>query len=519
MPAGVLVVGAGPVGLTMAAELARYGVTVRIVDKAAQRTDKSKALVVWSRTLELIDRMGGGAAFAAAGRKVVAVNITAGAKRVAHVGFDAVDSPHPYALMLPQSETERLLEAHLNGLGVEVERRVELTGFQAKGRGVAVDLHHADGREEAILVDWLIGCDGAHSRVRHGVGMEFEGNTLPSDWVLADVHLAGLPTAPSELDMYWHSDGVLALFPIAPGRYRVIADVSTADATRGSVPTLAEVQALVDRRGPGGITATDPVWLSAFRINERMVADYRAGPVFLAGDAAHIHSPVGGQGMNTGMQDACNLAWKLALVCRGAAEEPLLGSYSIERRAVGRQVLAATGRATNLAVLKSVALQSIRNHAASLACSLAPVRRALANTLTELSIGYPESPLTRPSREHHGGPAPGERAPVLVPSHPVGAGSTPRFALFAEADAGGQTVLARYRELLEPECRPPFAGGGTWLVRPDGYVAVVAQRGSWGEIEAYLDRVAGSVNAPPPAASAARAPAVLPGSGGDAPTG
>ena len=225
-----LVVGAGPVGLTMAAELTRYGVGVRIVDKAAERTDKSKALVLWSRTLELIDRMGCGAAFVDAGFKMRAANIIAGGSQIAHINLAALETPHPYGLMLPQSDTERLMEQHLNSLGVQVERRVELARFAADDERVEATLRRADGSEETVEAAWMIGCDGAHSTVRHGLGMQFEGDTLPSNWVLADVHLAGGPTPPDELALYWHADGVLVLFPITPGRYRVIADVGEAKA-------------------------------------------------------------------------------------------------------------------------------------------------------------------------------------------------------------------------------------------------------------------------------------------------
>ena len=186
-------------------------------------------------------------------------------------------------------------------------------------------------------VAWLIGCDGAHSTVRHGLNLTFEGDTLMSDWILGDVHLTGWTKDPHEVNTYWHADGVLVVFPISPERFRVIADFGVAQGNeRRADPTLAEVQAVLDRRGPGGIRISDPIWLAAFRINERKVTNYRAGRVFLAGDAAHVHSPAGGQGMNTGMQDACNLAWKLAMVIRGVANaEPLLESYNLERSAVG----------------------------------------------------------------------------------------------------------------------------------------------------------------------------------------
>jgi 2-polyprenyl-6-methoxyphenol hydroxylase-like FAD-dependent oxidoreductase len=476
----VLVVGAGPVGLTMAAELARYGVSVRIIDKTASRTDKSKALVLWPRSLELMDRMGCAASFIEAGFKVTATNMIAGDRQLAHIRLDQLETPYPYALMLPQSDTERLMEQHLNSYGVQVERQVELTAFTPGADQVAATLRLADGQQETIEPAWMIGCDGAHSSVRHGLGMDFEGETLPSEWILADLHLSGVPSKPDELDIFFHAEGVLVLFPISPGRYRIIADVG------GPVradPTLEQVQALLDRRGPGGMVASDPIWLAGFGINERKVAEYRAGRVFLAGDAAHIHSPAGGQGMNTGMQDAINLAWKLALVSRGlAGPEPLLASYSTERSAVGRQVLANAGRLTAVATLQGEMLQALRNRIASLVLGLSPARRVMTNQLAELSIGYPDSPLTEHGH-HRGGPAAGERAPAMA--SPVGAGDTPRFALFGAGDAS--ELIAQYPALLEPTLRPPFADGGIWLVRPDGYVATVATH--WAEIGAYLERV------------------------------
>ena len=492
MQSAVLVVGAGPVGLTMAAELARYGVPARIIDKAPQRTDKSKALVIWSRTLELMDRSGCGAAFVDAGFKVTAANIVARGHQIAHFRLDEVQTPHPYALMLPQSDTERLLEDHLSGCGVQLERQVELVRFVPGADQVTATLRNADGHEEMVGVAWLIGCDGAHSTVRHGLGMVFEGNTLPSDWILADVYLAGLATNAGDVNTFWHSDGVLVVFPISPGRYRVIADVADAHAEEHRPdPTLAEVQAVVDRRGPGGLQVSAPIWLASFRINERKVADYRAGRVFLAGDAAHVHSPAGGQGMNTGMQDACNLAWKLALVHHGlAAAEPFLESYSIERSAVGRQVLADAGHLTTIATLRASVWQAVRNHVASLVFGLSPVQRAFANKLSELSIGYPQSPLTVPARHRHAGPVPGERAPVSGTANPVGAGTRPRFALFARADPDGAALIARAIAICwNRTSAAPFGEDAVWLVRPDGYVAMVAEPGDWASIDNYLTRI------------------------------
>jgi 2-polyprenyl-6-methoxyphenol hydroxylase-like FAD-dependent oxidoreductase len=450
-----LVVGAGPVGMTLASELARYGVPVRIVDQAAERTDKSKALVLWSRTLELLDRGGGGSApFVAAGFKAEAVNIVAGDRAIGRVGMGGVRSPHPYALMLPQSETERLLPERLAGQG-----------------GVEAVLRHADGREEGVRAGWLVGCDGTHSAVRHGLGAPFAGETLDSDWMLADVHMCGYPFPDSEAAVHWHRDGVLVVFPISPGRYRVIADLPPSGAAHPPAPTLGQVQAVMDRRGPPGLVASDPVWLAGFRINGRKAASYRWDRAFLAGDAAHVHSPAGGQGMNTGMQDAFNLAWKLALVVRGACAEPLLDSYSPERSAVGDAVLKAAGRLTAVATLRNPVAQGVRNLVGHLVLGLAPVRRAIADTMTEVSIGYPDSPLNGPALRGGAGPRPGERVAPVAGEDPVGSGGAPRFTLFADRTAAMEDLVRRFDGLLDPALRPPFREGGIWLVRPDGYAA------------------------------------------------
>ena len=203
MIAQALVVGAGPVGLTMAIELARYGVAVRVVDKATQRSDKSKAIVLWSRTLELLERSGSAGAFLAAGHKVFAANIRSEEKLIAQIDLSDVDSIYRYALMLPQSDTERLLETRLDELGTVVEREVELLDFRQDEGPVSVTLRHSDGRIETTKTQWLLGCDGAHSTTRHILDCQFQGDTLPSDWLLADVHGSRLPP-PSEMAVYWH---------------------------------------------------------------------------------------------------------------------------------------------------------------------------------------------------------------------------------------------------------------------------------------------------------------------------
>jgi 2-polyprenyl-6-methoxyphenol hydroxylase-like FAD-dependent oxidoreductase len=487
MNAKVFIVGAGPVGMTAASELARYGVPVRIVDKAPKRTDKSKALVVWSRTLELLDRgPGGSRPFLDAGFKTLAVNfVTKDGELMGHVTMDSVKSPYPFGLMLPQSETERLLEERLAGLGVTVEREVEVLSYKTNDAGVEVTLRRPDGQEEVVAADWLLGCDGAHSVVRHSLGVPFVGETMDSDWMLADIHMSGYPYPDHEAAVYWHKDGAFVIFPISPGRYRVLANSAVSTAAVAPEPTLEQVQAMIDQRGPGGLKAFDPIWLAGFRINGRKVAKYRLARIFLLGDAAHVHSPAGGQGMNTGMQDAINLAWKLALVTGGACGEQLLDSYSAERSAVGDQVLKAADRLTEIGTMKNPALQSIRNLVGHFAFGLSPVQHAFADSMTEVAIGYPDSPLNGPRLHGGPGPKPGERVVPADDTVPPGSGGKPLFALFAEKNEAVGDLLQQFHRVLDPEVRTPFTRDGIWLVRPDGYVAASAQ--DTGVIAEYLD--------------------------------
>jgi len=485
----VLIAGAGPVGLAMAADLARYGVSVRLVEKSPERTDKSKALVLWSRTLELMDRMECTAPFLTTGKKVVAVNVTAGKELITQVTVDGAKTPHPYALMMPQCDTEELLGDFVTSLGVKIERNIELTDFIASADGVTSTLRHLDGTEETFESGWLIGSDGAHSTVRHKLGMEFAGETMPSSWVIADIHLSDVPN-PEEILISWHAEGILAVFPTLGSRYRVIADSGLADAgVSPANPTMEDVQAILDARGPGGITASDPIWLTRFTINERKVSNYRSGRVFVMGDAAHIHSPAGGQGMNTGIQDAFNLAWKLAMASRGLGdEETLLGSYSAERSPIADDVLKGAGRITEVALMRGDFKQAVRNRITSFVFGLSPVKKKMADVLTEVSIGYPRSPLNAGCEYAGGGPKEGERAPVDVDHPCVGAGDTPRFVLYADdGDGEGFALIAKYSNLLETSLRAPFEQDGLWLVRPDGYVALATRHGRWGEIERYLD--------------------------------
>src|SRR5262245_22910697 len=440
----VLIAGAGPVGLTMANELARYGIGVRIVDTAAERTDKSKALVLWSRTLELFDHAGYVEPFLAAGIACHGAQFSNGHNVIANVKLAGIDTVYPYALMIPQSETEGILEEQLAKRGVKVERTVTLQSFSEQGNQVKAVLRKANGESETLTADWLLGCDGAHSTVRHGLGFAFEGTTQPSDWYLADGMISGLEPRDS-LHLFWHRDGILAFFPIGGGRWRVIGDLGPAKSEgHHPDPPLSEVQALITDRGTPGIIVKDPYWLAAFRINERKVSNYGRGHIFLAGDAAHIHSPARGQGMNTGMQDAFNLTWKLAQVIGGVAKPALLDSYSVERSAVGEMVLRNAGRLTDMAIMRNPALQALPNTVVKVALGFPEVRHLMSDTMSELNIGYPESPLTVSGTHGAHSTKAGNRWPERLPADPGKA----RFTALGAAD-GVKALSAKFPKLVQ----------------------------------------------------------------------
>jgi 2-polyprenyl-6-methoxyphenol hydroxylase-like FAD-dependent oxidoreductase len=412
----VLVVGAGPVGFAMASELMRHGTPCRVVDASAAATPTSRALTIFPRTLEIFENMGVIEAILSAGHRLSSIGVYAAGRRLAHLSLGAIESPYPFVISLPQSETERILIAHLAQAGVNVERQVTLLGFTQEAQGVTARLRHLKGREETTRTPWLIGCDGARSTVRRTLGLPFAGTRYDETFVLADVTLhTSLPD--DEVSLFFHQDGFLGLFPFGSGRYRVVAALPL-EATE--LPPadlmLADVQALVDTRGPADSTISESLWLSIFHIFRRKVQHFRNGRVFLAGDAAHIHSPTSGQGMNTGIQDAYNLAWKLALVMDRHASQLLLDSYNVEREPVAHSILTLTDRITQLATLRNPVAQYIRDLILPILSGLASVQHRMVNTMAEVAVHYRHSPIVAQHWGgympgfHRAGPAAGDRA-------------------------------------------------------------------------------------------------------------
>jgi 2-polyprenyl-6-methoxyphenol hydroxylase-like FAD-dependent oxidoreductase len=522
-----LVVGAGPTGLTMASELARHGLRCRLVEQLEAPSVLSRALAVQARTLEVFDDFGIAGQALARGRKAEAFNVVGAGgvhTRVPMQAFSWLETRFPFIFMLPQDGTEALLTEYLGTFGVKVERGLALEDFRQEADGVEATLKRAEGGVERVKARWLLGCDGARSRVRKGAGIPFEGETYDDACVLADVRVEW-PLGQGELVLMPSMHGVVGAFPM-PGenRYRLFAVMPRDMLPEGDETTpltLEEMQGILERMSNVPVRVSEPRWLTRYRLHRRGVPRYRQGRVFLAGDAAHIHSPAGGQGMNTGIQDAYNLAWKLALVIRGRAPESLLDTYELERHPVGQMLLEGTDRLFGLMTRGGTFSRLLRTYVAPrMAKGLLGgsfTQRRMARFVTQLAIHYRRSPLSteRIWGEEVGGvrleegPAPGERVPELPVKgegverlHEVLRGPQHTLLLFTglKPEVKARSVLVTLAKRLEEaygpllRARVVVAGEGTpgpfvladgegalhrrfgagaecfYLVRPDGYV-------------------------------------------------
>lgn len=385
----VLIVGAGPTGLAAALELARRGVTFRLIEKDVQRSPYSKALGLHARTLELLELQSASLAdtFVREGYTTPGVNLSTGGDSVV-ADFSGLDTRYPYLLIVPQARTEELLEAHLTELGQAVERGVELKTLAQGADDVTAHLQHADGQIEEVRARYVLGCDGAHSTVRHASGLPFPGRGYPWTAFLGDVKIDG-EVAEKGATQFANERGLALLFPFQDGYSRVITlDTMYQNSSVREDLTLDELQDSINAILPVPTRLSEPRWLTRWSAQLREVPRYRVGRVFVAGDAAHVHSPAGGQGLNTGLQDAFNLAWKLALVLRGQVPESLLDTYQAERHPVGQQVLRTSDFLLRNTFLPNNLVREGRNVVVKTLVPIPFFQRLLSENLSGLGISY-----------------------------------------------------------------------------------------------------------------------------------
>jgi 3-(3-hydroxy-phenyl)propionate hydroxylase len=426
----VLIVGAGPTGLAAAMCLARARVPVRLVERALQPASHSRAIGIQARTLELLEQHRVVEQFLAAGHRLRAVNLYSAGHRLARLDFDPLRTRYPFLLCLGQSVAERILSDHLAAFGVVVERGVELVDLVQADSQVHAGLRHSDGRHETIQASFIVAADGAHSTVRHLLDLKSSGKAFDQTLMLADL-CADSDLSDDEVHMFTSKDGIAALVPMGGGRHRFLADhasdgalpeESAAEVRDVYTPTLERLQAAARRRIDRRLELSKLEWSSCFRLHSGVVERLRVQRAFLAGDAAYVHSPAGGEDMDAGIQEAFNLGWKLARVRSGDAPEALLDTYQAERQPIERRVLRQVSLVTQLAEAGRGPLKLLRERGTPVLASFGPLRDAARLTVSELSIQYRRSPLTL-ERVLDGGPRAGERAPdalVQVVDGPLG---------------------------------------------------------------------------------------------------
>jgi 2-polyprenyl-6-methoxyphenol hydroxylase-like FAD-dependent oxidoreductase len=494
----VLIIGAGPTGLVLALWLTRLGVRVRIVDKTAEPGTTSRALAVQARTLELYRQLDLASAVVEAGVKVAAANLWVGGAKAARVPLGRMGqglSPFPFALTYQQDAHERLLIERLDALEVRVERRTELVHFEQHSEGVRALLKRPDGSEEICDAAYLAGCDGARSAVREALATGFPGGTYAGLFYVADVDAAG-PSADGDIHVDFEEADFLAVFPLkGTGRLRLIGPISWQPDRELTFDDVGE-RAIRNLK----LTIAKVNWFSTYRVHHRVAARFRVGRAFLLGDAAHVHSPVGGQGMNTGIGDAVNLAWKLAAVLEGGAPESLLATYEPERIGFARRLVATTDRGFTLVTKQGIVARWVRTRLvpliAPLLFRLAPVRRFVFRTVSQIGVNYRNSPLSVGAagairggdRLPWVGTEPGQDnfAPLTSLTWQVHVYGKPRDGL-AEVCAKLQLPLHVF-SWQQGMRRVGLLRAALYLIRPDGYVALATPHADPERLRRYFDK-------------------------------
>ena len=466
----VLIVGAGPVGLFAANECARHNLRWRLIEERLSQSEHSKALAIFPRTLEIFDMAGLVAPFLEKANRVTNVAIMTRDRALAHLKFEPHESPYSFVAMVPQDVTEKLLVDALLRKGGDVRYETKFISAAQDDSGVNVTIEHK-GQSEGIRAAVVLGCDGAHSTVRHQLNLPFEGAEYQGLFLLADVDTN--TSSADEMQLCPSEFGPVAIFPMSATRRRIVATIEDAE---GDAPSLDLVRRVMAQRAPNFIEARALRWSSYFRIHHRHVARLREGRMFIAGDAAHIHSPFGGQGMNTGLHDIWNLVWKLDLFLKGRGNQELLNSYSSERLPVIKNVIETTHLLTKVMGTPHKFAQALRDTVIPMVSRLAPFQHAFVQRLSELGIAYQGSPIVE---------GPGKR--YFDDSLRGGTGVNGRFLLFVGNQAEASTKEAA-KQLAESSSNVvelrSFDNPGLTLVRPDGYIAYSSHHGDMAAFEA-----------------------------------
>ncbi|OUJ68713.1 FAD-dependent monooxygenase [Hymenobacter crusticola] len=494
----VLIVGAGPTGLVHALWLTKQGVTVRLIDKSSGPGETSRAMAVQARTLEFYRQLGMTDAVVATGYKTPAMNLWAQGKHKAQLQLvDAGQeiSPYPFVLVFPQDRHEKFLVERLRELGVEVERRTELLSFEDQGDHIEAVLKGPDGQEETCTAAYLAGCDGARSPVRHQMGSGFEGGTYRQLFYVADVVASGVNPPEQAHIAFDQSEFLLVMYYGQAGQYRFIGTVRDERAEHPEKLSFEDVGH--DAINGLNIKVEKVNWFSTYRVHHRVTDHFRRGRAFLLGDAAHVHSPAGGQGMNTGILDAINLAWKFAAVLKGQASESLLDSYEAERQAFARKLVETTDRLFTFATAEGGFADFVRGNIAPLFISVAykseHLREYLFRTISQTTLHYHESPLSAGKAGKVQG---GDRLPwVPLPAADNYAPLTDigwQVHVYGEASADLPAWCIRHGVSLhvfnwqQAHEHAGLAKHAAYLLRPDTYVALADPTGSPAVLDRYL---------------------------------
>ncbi|MFZ2314454.1 MAG: FAD-dependent monooxygenase [Gammaproteobacteria bacterium] len=408
----ILIVGAGPAGLMMACELARRGISFRIIDKNSERTPSSNATWIQTRTIEIFNHMGIVDRFLKIGHECNGISLYNSGKILATIPLNNIESTFPFVLMLSQSEIERLLTEYLKEFNVEIERSSELVDLQESSNSVTATIKNANGIKEDITTDWLIACDGSNSTIREKCHIFFPGEDINEQFIVADAKIKSFMSK-DNIHIYFDEGSIFSAAPLGGDSYRITANLHL-DYPRKIFTEIGVIE-LAQERAHGAYYVTEASWISSFWIHSKLTNNMRKNSIFLVGDAAHIHSPIGGQGMNTGLQDAYNLAWKLALVINQKANPSLLDSYQLERYPVVSKIVNQTEILTKMFLFDKEFLSKLKKFSKKIMKNESTFSAKVGNQITQLDIKYPESPII--SYDEHatkGSPQQGERAPDVV---------------------------------------------------------------------------------------------------------